>query len=297
MITIRPLASLSDFAQTEDIQRAVWIGAETQIVPGELMSVIAASGGAVIGAFDGDRLVGFVFSFLGTDGGAESQRPAMARLKHASHMLAVIDGYRGQDIGYRLKLAQRDLISRQGVRLVTWTFDPLESKNAYLNIARLGAICTVYKRNAYGDMRDALNTGLPSDRLIAEWWVTSPRVRQRLDGGRAALDLNAYLSAEAPILNPSVVAPDDGLPRPPGTFKLPEGLFALIEIPRDFQALKSYDKDLALEWRMHTRDVFEAVFTEGFMMTDFFVETLEGRPRSFYALSPREAPGAMDDRA
>jgi predicted GNAT superfamily acetyltransferase len=296
MIDIRPLSSLSDYAQAEDVQRAVWAGAETQIVPGELMSVIAASGGALIGAFDGDRLVGFVFSFLGTDGDAESQRPAMARLKHASHMLAVIDGYRGQDIGYRLKLAQRDLVSRQGVRLVTWTFDPLESKNAYLNIARLGAICTVYKRNAYGDMQDVLNAGLPSDRLVAEWWVTSPRVRQRLDGGRAALDLNAYLAAEAPILNPSVIAPDDGLPRPPATHSLPHGLFALIEVPRDIQTIKAYDKDLALEWRLHTRDAFETVFDRGYMLTDFFVETLDGRPRSFYALSPREAPGALDDR-
>jgi predicted GNAT superfamily acetyltransferase len=296
MIDIRPLSSLSDYAQAEDVQRAVWAGAETQIVPGELMSVIAASGGALIGAFDGDRLVGFVFSFLGTDGDAESLRPAMARLKHASHMLAVIDGYRGQDIGYRLKLAQRDLVSRQGVRLVTWTFDPLESKNAYLNIARLGAICTVYKRNAYGDMQDVLNAGLPSDRLVAEWWVTSPRVRQRLDGGRAALDLNAYLAAEAPILNPSVIAPDDGLPRPPATHSLPHGLFALIEVPRDIQTIKAYDKDLALEWRLHTRDAFETVFDRGYMLTDFFVETLDGRPRSFYALSPREAPGALDDR-
>src|SRR6185436_11873728 len=102
--------------------------------------------------------------FLGTTDGPAS-RPAMTRLKHCSHQLGVLPAYRDQDIGYRLKLAQRDWVNLQGVRLITWTYDPLESRNARLNIARLGAVCRTYRREPYGVMEDTLNAGVPADRF------------------------------------------------------------------------------------------------------------------------------------
>lgn len=286
-IEIRPIETLDDFVQVEDVQRETWRDSETQIVPRHLINVTAHSGGAVIGAFDGERLVAFVFSFIGTDD-SDPRRPAMTHLKHCSHMLAVLPEYRGQGLGFQLKLAQRDFVHQQGVRLITWTFDPLESKNAHLNVTRLGAIATTYVINAYGVMIDGLNAGLPSDRLMAEWWITSPRVRERLDGGRAPLDLAAYLAVEAPIVNASIIAPDDGLPRPPEAFILPTGMFGLIEVPFDFQALKAYDAVLAHDWRIAVRESFRALFEGGYMVTDFFSELHEGRQRSFYALGPRD---------
>ncbi len=283
MITIRPLESHSDFAAAEDLQRVVWPG-DSGVVPRHLLQVVAHSGGILLGAFDGAQMVGFVFSFLGTEE-HNSTRPALTHLKHCSHMLAVDPEYRDQHLGYRLKQAQREVATRQGVRLITWTFDPLESRNAHLNVARLGTVCRVYRRNEYGEMHDGLNAGLPSDRFLAEWWITSNRVRERLEGGRAALNLEAFISAGAPTVNPATISPVDDLLHPAAAFTPPAGTFALVEIPYNFQALKVYDAGLARAWRFHIREVFEALFADGYLVTDFLVESRAGRLRSFYALS------------
>jgi predicted GNAT superfamily acetyltransferase len=288
MLTIRPLSSLAEFHAAEEVQRAVWPGSDVEITPRHVLLTAAHNGGVVIGAFDEARLVGFVFGFLGTDEGPPT-RPALARLKHCSHLLGVLPAYRDQDIGYRLKLAQRDWVNTQGVRLITWTYDPLESRNARLNIARLGAISRRYLREIYGDMEDHLNRGLPSDRFQAEWWITSTRVKERLLGRRAPLIVESFTSAGVAILNPAV--PDSqGLPRPTAQAReaLGTGLVTLIEIPPDFQALKRLDPGLALDWRLHTRYLFEVAFQAGYVVTDFLHETFEGRRRSFYALSQAE---------
>jgi predicted GNAT superfamily acetyltransferase len=286
-ITIRPVETQAEFIALEGLQAEIWPGDKTDVVPRHLLLTAAHNGGLALGAFDDDRLVGFVFGFLGADE-ADPSRPAMARLKHCSHMLGVLPGYRDQDIGYRLKLAQRDFVMKQGVRLVTWTYDPLESRNAYLNIARLGAVCRTYAEDVYGPMADRLNAGLASDRFQVDWWITSARVRERLEGQRAKLVLESFTSAGAEILNPTSVAPDDGLPRPAHRLRSPESTFALAEIPYDFQSIKMHDMTLAREWRAQTRALFESAFARGYLVTDFLTTRHEGRPRSFYALAQGE---------
>lgn len=283
-ISIRPLETPDDFHALEALQRTVWPGTETDVVPLHLLTTAAHNGGLVLGAFDGSRLVGFVFGFLGTDE-ADPTRPAMTRLKHCSHMLGVLPEYRDQHVGYRLKLAQRDWVDAQGVRLITWTYDPLEARNAQLNIARLGAVCHTYFRNVYGDMADGLNAGLPSDRFQVDWWITSARVRERLFGQRAALVLDSFLSSGVEILNPSHIAPDDGLPRPAPAPRLPVGTFALVEIPFAIQAIKAHDMLLAQAWRAQTRALFENAFASGYLITDFVTAVHEERRRSFYVLA------------
>ena len=285
-LTIRPLETMDDFHAAETLQSEIWPLAETEVTPAHVLTTVAHNGGLVLGAFEGARLIGFVFGFLGTDQ-SDPDRPALARLKHCSHQLGVLPAYRDQNVGYRLKLAQRDFVSAQGVRLVTWTYDPLESRNARLNIAKLGAVCRTYLRDVYGQMRDALNAGLASDRFQVDWWVTSARVKERLFGRRAPLNVESFTSAGATILNPATPTPE-GLPRPtdhPATFA---GRLALVEIPADFQALKTRDLALARAWRQHTRELFEAAFQAGYLVTDFFHEHLGGRERSFYALSHGE---------
>jgi predicted GNAT superfamily acetyltransferase len=283
LITVRPLTTIEEFHMAEDLQRAVWPGSEIEVVPLHLLSTVARNGGLVLGAFHGQRMVGFLFGFLGTDE-APLSRPALTRLKHCSHQLGVLPEYRSQQVGYQLKLAQRDFVSMQGVRLVTWTYDPLESRNARLNIAKLGAVCQRYTREVYGDMDDGLNAGLPSDRFQVDWWVTSPRVKERMFGQRAPLVLDSFISAGATILNPTRTGPG-GLPVPPERMLALAGNLTLIEIPPDIQAIKAADRELALKWRMHTRELFEGAFASGYWVTDFFFEPLEGRLRSFYALS------------
>ncbi len=283
MLTIRPLESTADFHAAEEIERVVWPGSETDVTPLHVLTTVAHNGGCVLGAFDADRLVGFVFGFLGTDS-ASSERPAMARLKHCSHQMGVLPDYQSQNVGYRLKLAQRDFVVNQGIRLITWTYDPLESRNARLNIAKLGAVCRTYFREVYGAMADGLNAGLPSDRFQVDWWITSARVKERLFGSRLPLVLESFTDAGATILNPATFGPA-GWPRPaerPATFA---GMTALIEIPADFQGLKAHDLALARAWKLTLRELFEAAFGAGYLITDFFHETLRGQRRSFYALS------------
>jgi predicted GNAT superfamily acetyltransferase len=187
------------------------------------------------------------------------------------------------------------MVRNQGLDLITWTFDPLLSRNAHLNIARLGAVCNSYIREAYGNMQDELNIGLPSDRFQVDWWVNSQRVKSRLSNrSRRQLDLAHYLAAGAEIINSSREGVDQWpyptksqLPNdPPGS---PDGIpFLLVEIPADFQALRASDHSLALEWRMIIRNIFEELFAQGYIVTDFL--HLRGDlPRSYYVLSHGES--------
>jgi predicted GNAT superfamily acetyltransferase len=211
----------------------------------------------------------------------------MARLKHCSHQLGVHPDYRDRGVGFQLKLAQREAVIEQGVRLATWTYDPLMSRNAHLNIRRLGTICRSYLRNVYGDLRDDLNRGLPTDRFMVEWWLTSRRVEARLDGSRRPLNLDHFQSGGANLLNPGTML-DSGLVKPPDETSEPEGTFLLIEVPSDFLAIKREDPELAYTWRIHSREVFEGAFAAGYLVTDF-VHVAEDGPRSFYLLSYGEA--------
>lgn len=286
-LVIRPAQVPQEMAQIEDLQRQVWPGSETDVVPAHLLLTIAQNGGVVLAALEGARVVGFVMGFLGTDPDSPN-RVAMARLKHCSHMLGVHPDYRGQGLGYELKRAQRQAVMQQGIRLVTWTYDPLMSVNAHLNIHRLGAVCRMYKREVYGRMRDELNEGLPSDRLQVDWWVTSNRVESRMEGARPPLDLAHYLSAGAQRLNSAGLG-HDGFARPNRSVEPPARNLALVEIPPDFQQLKQRDLALANEWRLLTRDIFENAFKAEYVVTDFIYLKGEKFPRSYYVLSSGES--------
>ena len=279
---IRTLSTPDEMAQLEELQRTIWPDSETDVVPAHLLLTLANNGGIVLGAVEQERIVGFVFGFLGTDQESPN-RVAMARLKHCSHQLGVHADHRGRGLAAQLKWAQREHVIRQGIRLVTWTYDPLMSINAHLNIRRLGAVCNTYKRDVYGDMRDGINRGVPSDRFQVDWWVTSNRVESRVDEARPPLDLANYLSAGArKVLSAGLGK--DGLPRPSQAEK-PSGNLALVEIPPDFLEIKVRDLVLAQEWRERTRAVFEGAFAAGYIVTDFVHLAGETFPRSYYVLS------------
>jgi predicted GNAT superfamily acetyltransferase len=281
-LRIRPMTTPEDMALVEQLQRAVWSGNETEVVPVHMLLAVAQGGGVILGAFEGDRLVGMVFGFLGVDE-EHPERVAMARLKHCSHMLAVHPAARNRGTGFELKLAQRRAIVRQGIRLATWTYDPLLSLNAHLNIRRLGAVCRTYRRDAYGNMRDGLNAGLASDRFDVEWWVTSHRVEARLERHRPPLDLVHFLEGGAQKIN-SAALRADGWPEPSETVEPLQGNLLLAEIPPDFQALRAADLGLARAWREHSRPLFEAAFQQGYLVTDFVYLRGETSPRAYYIL-------------
>ncbi len=240
MIAIHPLTTHEEILAVEQIQRDVWGVPDVEVVPLHLLITAAKNGGLLLGAFDGERLAGFVFGFLGLT--------ADGRLKHCSHMAGVHPDYRDQGLGYQLKLAQRAHVLALGIDLVTWTFDPLETRNAQLNFHKLGALCNTYLRNLYGDMRDGLNAGLPSDRFQVDWWVGSQQVAERLR------------VEEAP---PSSIAP--AAPRLARDASADQ---MMLEVPAHFQTIKQTDMPLAMQWRLRTRQRFEDAFSQGYTVTD-----------------------------
>lgn len=167
------LTQLEEFERCVELQRQVWAFDDLDVVSSALFVVAAHSGGQVFGAYDGETMVGFVLAYAGLRAGQP--------LLH-SHMAAVLPAYQGAGIGRRLKLKQREDALARGIRLVEWTFDPLEVRNAHFNLERLGAIARHYLANLYGRTSSPLHAVLPTDRLVAEWWLEAPRVVARAEG-------------------------------------------------------------------------------------------------------------------
>ncbi len=242
-VEVRLVRSHAEFAACEALSRDIWGAAERNVVPRELLLTMQLNGGLVHGAFLPDgRLVGFCFGFAGVRDG---------QLRLCSHQLGVIPELRGAGIGIELKQAQRKDARRLGYPLVSWTFDPLEARNAYINLHRLGCIARLYDRNHYGEMEDELNRGLPSDRFEAEWWLDRPK--PAAPAGQPAMILRAAADG-APIRDPVDlgVAPA-----------------VLIAVPEDFQAIKRKSLELALRWRLESRAALEAALDAGMIAVDF----------------------------
>ena len=292
--TIKILDSIDQIKKVEDLQKVVWPGSDIDVVPAHLLITAVHNGGFVLGAFPAEGLepplVGFAFGFPGV-----YSTPDGPRLKHCSHMLGVDPEFQGKGLGFKLKRAQWQLVRKQGTDRITWTYDPLLSRNAHLNINRLGAVCSTYRREVYGEMRDGLNLGVASDRFEVDWWVNSQRVNKRLSSRvRTRLGLEHYMAADAEIINPAV-RNNKGwvVPSAAGEFRSKSGAavtesnILLVEIPSDFMALKETDIELAKEWRKESRILFEDLFKRGYLVTDF-VYIPGDIPRSYYVMSHGE---------
>lgn len=275
-------------AEVEPVEQAIWNIADLEVTCTHTLHALVENGGSLIGAYDGDSLVGFVLGIPAIIN--DNTRPLSDRLKLYSYMAGVLPAYQGQGIGYRLKLAQREDALQRGYQLITWTYDPLESANAQLNIGKLGAVCHTYHRHFHGDL-GGINAGLATDRFNVAWWLERASVRERISGKKRplrlgsgqAVSLSALISRGAVILNPTLenVA---GLPIPPEAVAYPERL-ALVEIPSNFRAIKEQAFTLAKRWRQHSRTLFETAFAQGFVVTDFLRDRDEnGRLRSYYLL-------------
>ena len=279
-IAIRLLDSPEDMAAAEELQRVVWPGSETDVVPAHLLITAIHNGGIVLGAFSEGTMVGFIFGFPGLDMLPDGPHP-----KHCSHMLGVHPDWRDSGMGFALKRAQWQMVRHQGLDHITWTYDPLLSRNAHLNIAKLGAVCNTYRPSEYGNMRDGLNAGLPSDRFQVDWWLNTARVERRLGKrSRGALKLDQFAKADLQPLY-ALHTGTDSLLHPPEHFSPFSAILVLAEIPSDFMALKAENFALARDWRFFTREVFETAFAEGYLVTDFIFDRTEGEPRGLYVLT------------
>jgi predicted GNAT superfamily acetyltransferase len=190
-VVIRSCRGLEELRACVALQKEVWNFTDAELVPLRMFVVADKVGGQVMGAFEGNKMVGFALSVPGTRSG---------RVYLHSHMLAVRKEHRNGGLGRRLKLLQREDALARGIELIEWTFDPLEIKNSYLNIEKLGAIARRYNINQYGITSSPLQGGLPSDRLIAEWWLKSKRVESLLEAGKnSAFDRKAEVEVPASI--------------------------------------------------------------------------------------------------
>lgn len=227
-IIIRHCESHEDIRQCIKLQQAVWRFSDLDTVPAHIFIVAQQTGGLVLGAFaPGDRMIGFASAFL-----ARHQES----LCFHSDMLAVLPEYQNRGVGRRLKLFQREVALQRGYNLIVWTFDPLQAANAHFNINRLGVVARQYKVNCYGsDVSSHLHRGLDTDRLLAEWWLTSDRVREHLVGAR--------WERGSPV--------------------------ATVDIPANINELKSRDSGVAREWQLRVREQFSRYFAQGFYVGGF----------------------------
>jgi predicted GNAT superfamily acetyltransferase len=231
-ISIRQIETIAELRAVEELQKDVWGIPDIDVVPLTQLIAAKAAGGVLLGAFDGHTLVGFVYGFVAEEDG---------EMAHHSHMLAVKNAYRNFNLGYMLKLAQREEVLAQGINLITWTFDPLQSLNAYFNFAKLGVICDRYMINFYGEEAASFLHQSGTDRFWVKWWLTSDRVVKRLASTKAELE-----------------NPDDKL---------------LIEIPADVNVLS---KEEAWEWRVGTRRAFTEALEAGYVVREFYREDKKG---------------------
>ena len=261
-IAIRDLKSIDDLRQLQAVEKEVWGMADEDALPLTLAIALKTAGNVFVGAFDRnkDKLVGFAFGFLGRERGQTTIH---------SHMLAVLDAYRHLDLGSRLKQAQRERALAAGVREMTWTFDPLQSRNAHFNFSKLGVVSDTYKTDFYGPETSSVLHRNGTDRLWVRWMLNSRRVRDRLAGGTKTTSARLEALDAMRLLTPLVRFEPSGKP---GRADLAESLArqrVSIEIPGDILEVERTDMGSAREWRDATRWAFREAIKAGFFVAEF----------------------------
>lgn len=239
LIEVRQLFQLDEFQEVLQMQKVIWGFSDIELLPLRFLVVVSKVGGHVFGAYDGNEMTGFCFAIPGV-------KPGGMPYLH-SHMLGVLPAYHNAGIGKQLKLKQREDALKRGIDLIEWTFDPLELKNAFFNIERLGAILRRYHENQYGVTASPLHGGLPTDRFVAEWWIRSPRVEAILSGRTPARSVEARVS-----------------------------------YPSDIAQIRQDDRDRAREIQKANGARFQEAFTRGLAVTGFERGETEGA----YLLEP-----------
>ena len=270
-IAIRRLEHFPEFRDVEELQKEVWGFEDRDVIPFVQLVSAHQAGGLVIGAFDGDVLVGFAYGFLGYVAGAS--------VLH-SEMLAVKDGYRNLGIGYKLKLAQREhLLAQATTHRITWTFDPLQSRNAYFNFAKLGVLADQYKINFYGEATSSFLHSNGTDRLWVSWLLDSQRVKQRIDNSLPGVAPSA-LEGIAPLIR---IGPDLS-PQRNSSASGQKKNRVLIEVPGDIDALQQSSPMLAQQWREATRRAFSETIAAGYLVEEFYRQNRNGVKLGVYLL-------------
>ncbi len=267
-VMIRKLETNEDMRLIQKLEQEVW---DMNPTPTHQTFTASKNGGVLVGAFQDNRLVGYCYGFAGFKNGKSYL---------CSHMMGIHPDFQSVGIGKLLKEEQRKIAQEIGYDLIQWTFDPLETRNAYLNTSKLNGICNTYIVNCYGDMDDGLNRGLPTDRLQIEWWISSNHVEQNWKP--KAIDFKKPFN---------VIKADKDYPQlevKGNEFEVQELAFE-IPVPRQFQSMKKEYPELALDWRLKIRSVFQQLFTKGYALvgvrkTEESVQYYQFIPRKMISL-------------
>jgi predicted GNAT superfamily acetyltransferase len=267
-IEIRSLYSAKELEEVRKLESKIW--GENDSIPSHQTLTAVKNGGLVLGAFYQNELVGFQYSFPGFNGKS---------IYLCSHILGIDEQFRKKGIGEKLKAVQREEAIKLGYSLITWTYDPLESVNAYLNMAKLGGTCSTYLENCYGEMDDLLNSGIPSDRFLVEWNILQEE----------PIKFHKEVDIED-LVEESIIQFEmskEGFPTPISTLlqNQVKDEYVYVAIPKDFQGIKNADLQIAKEWRKVTREVFQSLFEVGFQVIDFRKNTISEIPVQFYILN------------
>ena len=271
-IVIRDIEQVSETHAVEELQTEVWGLRDLDVVPLSHLVAVKAAGGVLLGAFDRETLVGFVYGFVSYEYG---------QMAHHSHMLAVKPAYRNFNLGYKLKLAQRERVLAQSITVMTWTFDPLQCLNAYFNFNKLGVLADQYKVDFYGADASSFLHRNGTDRLWVVWLLTSRRVNERLD--------NPGFQPDVEHVSPLVQLQADDSPR---CNALADGLSqeqASIEIPVDINALQQRSVELAFAWREATRWAFTEAIAAGYVVVNFCRQSRGDQHFGIYLLSRKRS--------
>lgn len=255
-LVIRDLQSIDDLRQLEAVEREVWGASDSDTMPLLMAIALREAGNLFLGAFEGSRMAGFAFGFFGREHG---------QINIHSHMLAVRPEYRDTHVGFRLKLAQRERAQALGIHEITWTFDPLQSRNANLNFARLGVFSTSYRIDFYGTASSSALHRNGTDRLWVQWPLGSSRVRHRIDGRDFRMD---WIDALA-HLHPLVRFDASGAPRRGELAAAVQKQRLAIEVPSNIGEIEEKDASLSREWREATRWAFREAMQAGFFVAEF----------------------------
>lgn len=276
-ITYRELQTSAEMDAAVALQKIYWGEDMGALVPAHMLLSLVAYGGHVPAAYDGDTMVGVLVGFLGASQNMGKTLPLRDRLLVMSKRMVVLPEYRSHNIGTQLKLMQRDYAQRNGIQLVTWTFDPLLARNAYLNIYKLGATGQRYETDYFGASQYAMISG---DRLVVNWWVDHPLTTAHIQAKMPKYTIQHYLDHDAAIINP-VMLNAVGRPVPPEKCTIPDNPVLLLEIPAEFVALEQQDNELARVWREHIRQIFPQVIQAGYLVTNF----IRDGARTLYVLT------------
>ncbi len=258
-ITIRQITSIAEMCEVEELQKIVWQVPDIEVVPNSQLIAAVKAGGVLLGAFDGEKLVGFAYGFVSFEKG---------KMAHHSHMLAVLPEYRNYKLGEKLKRAQKEFVRQQGISMMSWTFDPLQSLNAYFNFNKLGVVSDTYFIDFYGDDAPSFLHQNSTDRLWAIWNLKDERTDSKIDFEKVKrlvqLGKNETLEVFNLVGDESQVA---------------------IEIPSNINKLQEENIELAVEWRKATRSAFIEAFGKGYLATGFYRMNRDGQDYGVYLLT------------